>query len=357
MSAFKAGLRQRNPLVLAFGGLLLLPAFVLLQAFFTSGAWSNIPLHYWVRNPIDDSAFVSWSVGRAKQRPPTVPSVYVVGGSSAREALVSGASLAADVHRLGGPRIVAWDMGSIRQTFAESLAIADNVPANDAWIVIGVNLGRFAGDAETSMGQAVGKGLLLKSDYLKRYVATTYGRYRYDPTILPGIFLYLSDLTRAYIRGAGSGALAAGRYDLHRVDAASQLSVQSKQRAVKAWYRLRYPDFKEYFAMNTGMLDRLLARCRQRGLHVLLVELPVNADIVGHQFDAPTARYRAQVRRLAGEYRVPYVDFNAELALPNKDFYDMQHLVQPGRSIWQQRLAQELVQRMGADGKGAVTAP
>jgi len=195
--------------------------------------------------------------------------------------------------------------------------------------------------------------MLLKSDYHHRYVAATHDRYRYDPTILPGILLHLSDLARVYARGLSSGKLAAGRYDRHRVDARSQLSAQMKQRYVKSWYRLRYPDFKRYFAMNTGMLDRLLARCRQRGLHAVLVELPVNTEIVGHQFDTPAARYRPQVRQLAGEYGVPYLDFNAELALPNEYFYDLQHLLQPGRLIWQQRLAQELVQLIGADGKGA----
>jgi hypothetical protein len=357
MSGFKAGLRERSPLVLAVAALLLLPAFLLLQAFFTSGAWSNIPLHFWVRHPHDDPAVVSWTVGLLKQRPPTIPAVYLVGGSSAREAIVSGSSLADDVRRLGGPRIVAWDLGSSLQTFAESLAIADNVPATDAWVVIGVNPGRFSGSPKDSFGQAVGKGMLLKSDYLKRYVAQTYGKYRYDPTILPGIFLYLSDLSRTYLRGMSSGKLAAGRYELHRVDADSQLSVKTKQRYVKSWYRLRYPDFKRFYAMNMGMLDKLLARCRQRGIHAVLVELPLNREIVGHQFDAPTARYQPRVRRLAGEYGVPYLDFNAELALPNEYFYDLQHLVQPGRLIWQQRLAQELVQLLGADGTGAGPPP
>jgi hypothetical protein len=223
--------------------------------------------------------------------------------------------------------------------------------------VIGVNPGRFAGSAEVSFGQAVGKGMLLKSDDLHRYVAKTYGKYRYDPTILPGILLYLSDLGHTYLKGLGSGEPAVGRYDPHPVAAAPQLSVKTKQRYVKAWYRLRHPGFKRYFAMNMGMLDRLLALCRQRGIDAVLVELPVNREIVGHQFDTPTARYQPRVRRLAGEHGVPYLAFNAELALPHEYFYDLQHLVEPGRVIWQHRLAHELVRLMGADGKGADTTP
>jgi len=151
MSGFRVGLRVRSPLVLVVAALLL-PALLLLRAFFTSGAWSNIPFHYWVREPHDDPAVVSWSVGRAKQRPPGVPAVYLVGGSSAREGIVSGPSLAADVRLLERPQSVAWNMSSSLQTFAESLAIADNIPATDARIVIGVNPGRFSGDAETGLG-------------------------------------------------------------------------------------------------------------------------------------------------------------------------------------------------------------
>jgi len=346
MSGFAAGFRNRSPLVLAAAVLLTVPVFLLLQAFFASGAWSDIPLHYWLRHPHDDPGVVSWSVGRLKQNPPSARAVYLVGGSSAREGIVSGASLAHDVRRLGGPTIVAANMASSLQTFSQSLAIADNVPADDAWIVIGVNPGRFASDKDVSLEQAVGKGMLLKSDYLNRYVAATYDRYRFDPTILPGIFTYLSDLARVYVRGLNSGKWSAGRYERHRVDDKPPRSVERKQRFVKAWYRVRYPAFEQNLAMNVDMLDRLVARSRERGLHAVLVELPINIDIVGDQFDRPEAQYRPQVRRLARKYGVPYLDFNDELAIPDAYFYDLQHLTKTGRPIWQKRLAQELVDLM-----------
>jgi len=353
VNAFRLGLRARSPIVLAFALALLLPAFALLQAFFTSGAWSDIPLRYWVRDPLDDGTVVSWTVGRRLQDPPKLPTVYLVGGSSAREAIVSGAALAADVRRLGGPRIEAWNMGSIRQTFAQSLAIADTIPADDAWIVIGINVGRFAGDPETTTGQAVGKGLLLKSDYLHRYVADTYGIYRYDPTILPGIFAYLADLGRLYARGLRHGEFAPGRYDLHRVDRKTQFSRARMERTVEAWYRLRYPDFQKYFALNMAVFERLLERCRQRGLHIVLVELPINRDIIGHAFDEPVARYRGPVKKLAAAYGAPYLDFNRELAIPYTQFNDLQHLLAPARPIWQRRLARELVDLMAKAGSGS----
>ena len=70
----------------------------------------------------------------------------MLGGSSAREAIVSGEDLAADVAQAGGPAITAYDLGSSNQNFAQSLAVIDNLPDTPAWVLIGVNLGRFTPD-------------------------------------------------------------------------------------------------------------------------------------------------------------------------------------------------------------------
>ena len=146
---------------------------------------------------------MSWTVGKNKRQPPAVPAVYLTGGSAAREALVSGAALAADVKQLGGPSIAAWDLGFINQNFAETLAVADNVPDSPAWVLIGVNLGRFTAYPAQNEQQVVGRDLLLKSAFLQRYVAGTYGRYKYSYTILPGIFSYLT----SYLKKDGTRIL------------------------------------------------------------------------------------------------------------------------------------------------------
>ena len=161
-------------------------------------------------------------VGSVKRDPPQKPSLLLLGGSSARESIVSGASLPADVKREGGPDVAAWDLGSMNQNFAQSLAVADNV---------------------------------------------------------------------------------------------------------------------------------LLVRARQRGLHAVLVELPLNLGIVGDRFDHAVAEYQAPIEALAVEYRVPYIDFNRDLRIPDGDFHDLSHLTEPGRVIWQRRLAGEVVKIMGEDAR------
>lgn len=343
MNSFATGFRNRSPLVMVAAALLMVPALVLLQSFFTSGSWSSVPLHFWLRHPHDDPGVVSWSVARLKDGPPRVPTVFIVGGSSAREGIVSGASLASDIRRLGGPRVYAANLSSSLRMHSQSLAIADNVPAEDAWLVVGISPNRFASNADVTLSQAVGKGMLLRSPYLSRYVARTYRKYRFDPTILPGIFLYLSDLADTYVRSIYAGGWVGGPYLLHRVDGKRPRSPERKQRLVRGWYRLRYPAFKENFAMNMGMLKQLVECSRKRGLHVVLVELPIDREIIGRQFDKPRSQYVPRVRRLARELGVPYLDFNADLAMSSEHFYDLQHLTKTGRPIWQERLARELV--------------
>jgi hypothetical protein len=343
VKGFRAGFTNRNPLVLVVAGLLLVPALLGFEYYFTSGAWSDVPLEYWLRKPTDSFTYVSWTVGRTKLERPPGAGLYLTGGSSAREALVSGSALAADVEDLGGPRVTALDLGFINQNFAETLAIADNVPARGSWLLIGVNLGRFTASPEVNERQVVGRDLLLRSDFLQRYVADTYGRYRYSFTILPGIFSYLTDKLKGDGARALRGSFAARDYRQHHYTAAKNHSVKQKRRMVGTWLRTRYPVFARNLDYNLAMLEQILLRSRQRGVHAVLVELPLNRDIVGTRFQKAIVQYKVPVMALAGEYDVAYVDVNEAAAVPDDDFHDLSHLVESGRERWQRQLAKALV--------------
>lgn len=356
MRGFKAGFTNRNPLVLVVAGLLLVPALLGFEYYFTSGAWSDVPLEYWLRKPTDSFTYVSWSVGHTKLKRPPGAGVYLTGGSSAREALVSGPALAADVKALGGPRVTALDLGFINQNLAETLAIADNVPARGSWLLIGVNLGRFTAAPAVNERQVVGRDLLLKSAFLQRYVADTYGRYRYSFTILPGIFSYLTDK----LKGDGGRVLrvdlAAREYRLHHYTVAKNHTVKQKRRMVDVWLESRYPVFARNLDYNLAMLEQVVLRCRQRGVHAVLVELPLNRDIVGTRFQKAVVQYRVPAMALAAEYDIPYLDVNEAAAVPNEDFHDLSHLVGHGRVLWQRQLAEELVPLLKAEAAAAAEA-
>jgi hypothetical protein len=352
VSGFKAGFRNRNPLVLVAAAVVLALVLLGLESFFATGTWTGAPLKFWMRKTSDDYIYVSWTVGANKLHPPKTPAVYLLGGSTAREAITSGDSLAAEVEKLGGPKVAAWDLGSMNQNFAQSLAIADNVPNSPAWILIGLNVGRFTPDRGSNMKQVVGREFLLKSAFLQQYVAREYGKYRYSRTILPGIFSYLVSWVQEHRGDLLTGSVPTREHAQHRYNLKHIHTRAQKERMVRIWNKRRYRMFARNLDFNLAMLQQLLIRCQERGLHPVLVELPNNRDLVGKRFDYAEVQYRQPARAMAAKYRVPYIDFNRDLALKNGDFHDLSHLVEPGRVIWQHRLAQELVRIMGPEGKG-----
>lgn len=349
MSAFGAGFRTRHPLVLVAAAALLVPALLALEAAFTSGAWTRVPLAYCLRNQRDSFTYISWTVGRVKREPPPAPLVVLTGGSSAREALVSGEGLARDVAALGGPRVVAYDLGCINQNFAETLAVADNLPRG-AWLLVGVNLGRFTADREDNARQVVGRDLLLDSPALRRFVQRRWHRQRWSWTILPGVFSYLTDVARR--DGRQVLLLRPPRRAYRQHAYTTPLPRRRKERLVEYWLATRYPVFRRHLGDNLDLLETLLARCRERGLHAVVVELPLNRAVVGDRFDAAVAAYREPVRRLARRYGAAYLDVNAGLDIPDRCFRDLSHLLEPGRRAWQRALAAALVELLSRPAPG-----
>lgn len=347
MSSFRRGFRNSNPLVLVVAALLLVPALLGIEGIFASGLWTRAPLEYCLRTARDSFTYVSWTVGRTKQAPPEGPAVYLLGGSAAREA-IDGEDLAVDIAELGGPDVTAYDFGSINQNFAQSLTVLDNVPDTPAWLIVGVNLGRFTSDKEASIDQVRGREFLLKSPALQSFVSDEWGVRSRGRTILPGVFSYVTDLSERQVQRLLAGAPLSREYRQHTYTAGKVRSVPEKEQMVEVWNTERYPVFERNRLLNLQVLEALVERGRERGLHVVLVELPLNEAIVRGRFDYARADYKRPVRDLARRYDLPYLDFNDELAIRNADFYDLSHLVEPGRELWQRRLARELVGLMGA---------
>lgn len=350
MSSFRRGLRNRNPLVLVAALALLVPALLGIQGWFTSGAWSAVPVHRWVRTPTDDYMVVSWMVGRLKQHPPETPLVVLLGGSSGREAIVSGPSLAGEIEADGGPRVTARNLSSRMQRYAQSWAIVDNLPDTPTTVLVGVNLGRFTTSPKSNYNQVIGRELLLKSDSLRRWVNEYAGQHEHSYTILPGIFSALS----SYLKQRENDLLYKGRlhpkpYRPHPFDERETLSDEEKQELVEKWLTRYYPAFRKVHEFDAAMLDGLIAQGQRRGLDMVIVELPWNREAVGDAFDEAMATYRAATRAIAEKHDVPYVDFNEEAGIPSDLFLDLSHLRPEGRAIWQSELARRLT-ALYADG-------
>jgi hypothetical protein len=350
VNSFRRGLRNRNPLVLVAALALLVPALLGIQSWFTSGAWSAVPVQRWVRNSTDDYMVVSWMVGRLKQDPPETPLVVLLGGSSGREAIISGPSLASSIHASGGPRVAARNLSSRMQRYAQSWAIVDNLSDTPTTVLVGVNLGRFTTSPKSNYNQVIGRELLLKSDSLRRWVNDYSGEHEYSYTILPGIFSALT----SYLQQRENDLLYKGRlhprpYRPHPFDKRKALSDAEKRKLVQKWLSKYYPAFRKVHEFDAKLLEGLVAEGKRRGLDMVIVELPWNSEVIGGAFDEATAAYQAPTTAIAEQYDVPYLDFNEEVAIPSELFLDLSHLRPAGRAIWQAELAAQLA-ALYADG-------
>lgn len=353
MSAFRRGFRNRSPLVLVVAAVLLVPALLGFQWLFTSGAWTVVPLGAALRNREDSFTYVSWMVGKAQQEQPAMPGLYLLGGSSARESIVSGDALAAEIAEIGGPRVAAFDLGSINQNFAESLSVVESVPDTPAWLLVGINLGRFTATKDQNAAQAQGREFLLESGGVHSFVSSTWGLEKFQYTILPGIWAYITDWARKHGGKLLEGDAPSTDYELHRYSEKTRRSDSQKKRLVKKWNASRKPVFEKNLDANLQMLEALLEQARERGVRVVLLELPLNEEIVGDSFDDSRRQYQAPVSALAREYGAPYIDLNQTVDIPSRDFQDLSHLIASGRVIWQHALAKELAPLLRADSGGS----
>ena len=226
---------------------------------------------------------------------PTRPVVVLLGGSAARESTISDQSWRDQIVAKGGPKTLAWNMSSGNRTMAQNVALVKALPRGvKAIVFIGVNLGSFTSAQKTA-------SITLPSP---------------APTSSP-----LLQQPHQYSTATGI------------------LSTTKKRGLVRAWRADRYPVFTRNFATSAAVLQTLVRVCQARGYKPVLFELPRNTAVIGSSLSAPTARFRDKCRALAAQYRIPWVSFVTAAGLQNPDFYDLWHLVEPGRTVWQDLLS------------------
>lgn len=228
------------------------------------------------------------------------PVVYLLGGSSARECVVGNASWSAELGRLLGCTVRAVDLGATTQSYTADLRYVRAMDEGPALVVIGVGLGRYTSPPPPGLA---------------------------DKRLTPPLEQAL-----------------AGELEVEHAYAEGQVkSDEDKERLLDLWLAERYPLFRRNYGANLAELERLLGECRQRGLRAVLLELPLNLEIVGDRLDAPRETVVQDSRRLATRFQIPFVSFVDELGLSNADFVDLMHLDAPARVEWQRRLSREVV--------------
>jgi len=237
-------------------------------------------------------------------RPITPPLVYLIGDSTTRESVVSEAKWAAKVLQLGGPEVQPYVLASQNQTFPLDRVITDGLPEEPALVLISVGLSRFTNPPAQ------------------------------DPAL-----------------GEPLPPLAAmSPWRQHLYSASDRLTAAQKRAKVRLWLQRRYPLFKNNRAANVARLRALVQECQRRGWRVALLEMPVNRAVVGHAFDTPIARYRADCLAIASDAGIRFLRFTGVVSRSSANFYDLIHLVgngpTGGRTKWQARLSAEVVKLM-----------
>jgi hypothetical protein len=258
----------------------------------------------------DDWGRIADALAWMQADPPGKPVVVLLGGSAARESTTSDQSWRDQIVARGGPATLAWNMGSHNRTMAENIAIVKALPKDiHAVVFVGINLGSF-----TSTQKAASISL---------------------PSPAPA--------------GSGIPLQQPHQYSTRT----GILSTSKKKAMIQQWLVKRYPVYKANFSRNAALLEDLVKLCRTRGYKPVLFELPRDTAIIGRSLDAPTAKFRDTCVALHAKYGVPWVSFVSAAKLPNGDFYDIWHLVEPGRVIWQKLLSAKtaaLLKQYGYDG-------
>ncbi len=190
----------------------------------------------------DDRAHIQTILQALQQKPPTVPVVYLLGGSAARECITTEPAWTAQIKAFGGGNVAAYNFGSSSQTFSNDLTYVQAMPDVPSVVLIGLNVGRFC-----------------------------------DP---------LPKAATAQARGVSAV------YDSHRFhDGQRHLGRGQARDRRRTGSPTRYPVFKQRYSGQLALLRRLIELCQQKGFYPVLVELPLNLPIVGHSWDGARNTY------------------------------------------------------------------
>ena len=358
---FLRGLRARSPLVLVAAAALTACWLLGTQVLFTSGAFTHLRERLQLRTVRDDFVQDTYVIGRLKIDPPSHLPVYVMGGSTTREAFVSEASFANALRGASGVPVRVYVLSNQNQTFGQSLAMVDNLPAGPGVLAIGINNNRFHFTPAEVALQARGLPLLLASPTLDRFLARNPASGLATarlPGILPGVMDFLVGAGRARFTELATGRAIGLTYLPHWVTSKQEWSTARKRAGVQQWIATHQTAFVSNYAYNARLLDVLVKRAKQRGYTVVLTEETEDGAVVGRSFDQFKQVYQPIVRRIAAKYGVPYVDLQARLHLPDADYWDYMHMDEPGRIVWEAALAAALAPatRQAAAGSTAGSA-
>ena len=264
--------------------------------------------------------------------------VYLFGGSGAMECFTTETALAQEVAAAAGREVRVVSLAAHGQSFAQTLAVVDNLPEGEGLVAIGVTPMRLTVAPETDAGLLEGRIMPLVSPRLTSAMA----REGFEDTpyvgVLPGVLDYIS----AYIKARGSGGalwLQSIDYYPHYWGAGPAHGEKLKKQEATdriAEAKLLYPEHGGY---NLRMLAEVTKLARERGYAVTWYEQPLNHEATRAVGDPtwggvlPAAEQATE--DLAAELDVPYLLLQQRTGVEDADFGDVYHLLLKGRLKWE----------------------
>ena len=310
------------------------------QRYFAQGRYvDDVTQARFIRSRCDDAGHVTYAASAMRLRPPRLPAVYLVGGSSVRVCIGEPASLARQVRSRCGRRVSVHVLATSEQHFASTLAIIDNLPQTPAVVVIGVHHTQFAFGISGASRQAGGDPLPLCSPALLEWLADE--SLENPPLdITRGVRKYLALYRRRRHAAPFTGPPIA--YNRLRYSQASVWPLATKRQRVDQWLIGRGRPGGPFFdnlELNGRLLEAAVVLARERGFEVIIMESPQDTAVVGAAWSRYEKLYRAVCRRIAARHGARYVNLNPTTALVDGDFHDLVHLVPSGRAKWTPALA------------------
>lgn len=348
-ASFRRGFRERSPLVLLAALALAALVLVGVEAMVRSGGFTVVSEGRFLRLAHDDYAHVTYTVAELRRQPPRGPTVYLFGGSAAMESFVDEASVAADLSRAAGEEVGFVSLAAHGQSFAQTLAIVDNLPRGEALLLVGLAPMRFTVAPEADAGLLRGRTMPLSSPRLRAALRAQGVAGPAVTTLLPGAFDYLSTYLRSRPE-EGTAWLEDLDYEPHYWNGQAPRSTARKTREAADRIALDRGLYARNGAYNLAMLEEVLRLARERGFTVALFEQPLNFAVADDTWGGVLTDYTPKVRALAARYGVPWLDVQDQVALGDEDFGDIYHLVLPGRLKWQPVLARQVVAALVSGG-------
>ena len=233
------------------------------------------------------------------------------------------------------------------QRYAQSWAIADNLPDTPTSVLVGVNLGRFTTSPDVQLQPGRRPRAAAQERLAAPLCRAASGQHKYSYTILPGIFSALA----SYVRQRENGLLYKGR--LHAQCRTSRTPSTSGRRSPtrrsrnssQKWLSKYYPAFRKRASSSTRPCSTgSIARGEEaRPRHGHRGAAAGTGRSSAARFDEAMAAYKmptARHRRASTRSRIS--TSTTRSTSPASDFLDLSHLRPEGRAIWQSELAREL---------------